>query len=296
MTTTIHTEIFYFSGTGNSLHVARELAKRLPHSKITAIVSCMAENTCVSKAESVGLVFPVHALTIPIVMRLFLQKLTLDNARYVLAVATRQGTVFHGFRRIEDILKRKHLKLNAEFLVTMYGNDSRHRNFTTPSGEVLRHIESEAARDIEFVAGKVNTQLAFRTVDTRITVPTGNNKLGSWLTEKLVLACMDVAERLGGVNYFYHDTRCNGCGICARVCLSGKIRMTPDTPVWQKSQLCFMCFACLNFCPQESVQIKDIPGVKSHTISNGRYPHPYATVQAMEVQKASGGAPDPAME
>jgi formate hydrogenlyase subunit 6/NADH:ubiquinone oxidoreductase subunit I len=48
-----------------------------------------------------------------------------------------------------------------------------------------------------------------------------------------------------------------------------------------------MCFACLNFCPVKAVQISDIPGVKSMTKENGRYPHPYASVDDMINQKAN---------
>ncbi len=52
-----------------------------------------------------------------------------------------------------------------------------------------------------------------------------------------------------------------------------------------------MCYACLNFCPAQSVQINDIPGiVKSYTRTNGRYSHPYATVKdiAREKQEVKG--------
>jgi Pyruvate/2-oxoacid:ferredoxin oxidoreductase delta subunit len=46
-----------------------------------------------------------------------------------------------------------------------------------------------------------------------------------------------------------------------------------------------MCFACLNYCPEKSVQINDIPGVKSYTKENGRYSHPYAVVKDISMQK-----------
>jgi len=35
------TEIYYFSGTGNSLHVAKELQKRLPETNLIPIVSLL---------------------------------------------------------------------------------------------------------------------------------------------------------------------------------------------------------------------------------------------------------------
>ncbi len=37
----MRTEIYYFSGTGNSLHVARELQKRLPNTKLVSVISAL---------------------------------------------------------------------------------------------------------------------------------------------------------------------------------------------------------------------------------------------------------------
>ena len=91
------TEIFYFSGTGNSLFVAREISAGIPNSIITPIVACVAQNKCKSDAEVIGIVFPVHALTIPIIVHIFLRKLEIRNSKYIFSVATREGTVFKGF-------------------------------------------------------------------------------------------------------------------------------------------------------------------------------------------------------
>ena len=96
---------------------------------------------------------------------------------------------------------------------------------------------------------------------------------------------MTVSEYIGGVNYFCSDSKCKGCGTCEKVCLSGKIKMSDKKPVWQKNVFCYMCYACVNFCPAQSVQINDIPFVKSYTRENGRYPHPYATAKDIAGQK-----------
>jgi hypothetical protein len=61
--------------------------------------------------------------------------------------------------------------------------------------------------------------------------------------------------------------------------------MTSGRPAWQRDVLCFMCFACVNHCQKESVQIKTIWAVRSHTPDNGRYGHPYATSRDIAAQK-----------
>ncbi|MDO9045793.1 MAG: 4Fe-4S dicluster domain-containing protein [Methanobacteriaceae archaeon] len=96
---------------------------------------------------------------------------------------------------------------------------------------------------------------------------------------------MTVSEYTGGVNYFCSDFKCTGCGTCEKVCLSDKIKMMDNKPVWQKDVFCYMCYACVNLCPAQSVQINDIPFVKSHTRENGRYSHPYATANDIAGEK-----------
>ena len=66
---------------------------------------------------------------------------------------------------------------------------------------------------------------------------------------------------------------------CEKVCLSKKIKMINKKPVWKKDVQCFYCYACINYCPKQSVQIK------SFTEKNGRYSHPYATSDDIARQK-----------
>jgi NAD-dependent dihydropyrimidine dehydrogenase PreA subunit len=84
---------------------------------------------------------------------------------------------------------------------------------------------------------------------------------------------------------FYYDEKCTGCGICEQVCLAEKVHMVDGRPVWQDAVRCHGCFACLNFCPQESIQVKSKWYLKSFTEQNGRYHHPEITAKDIAAQK-----------
>lgn len=73
--------------------------------------------------------------------------------------------------------------------------------------------------------------------------------------------------------HFYADTNCNGCGICEKVCLSEKIALVDDRPVWRVEAKCYASFACINFCPRQAIQIRSRFPVQSCTTETGRYPH-----------------------
>ena len=74
------TDIYYFSGTGNSLYVSRELEARIPDSNLIPIVSVLNglnKNKMDKKtvAATIGFVFPCHGLTIPVPVKKFLKSL-----------------------------------------------------------------------------------------------------------------------------------------------------------------------------------------------------------------------------
>ena len=52
--------LYCFSGTGNSLHPAQELRKRLPDTHWVSMVRALDEGKFKSNADRVGLVFPIH--------------------------------------------------------------------------------------------------------------------------------------------------------------------------------------------------------------------------------------------
>lgn len=280
-------EIYYFSGTGNSLFVARELQKKVPDSAIIPMVSLLQQEAIHTNGKTIGIIFPCHALTIPIAVKRFIRKTDVQSAEYIFAIATRYGTVFRGFNIIEKLLKKKNKHLNSQFIVNMCHNEAprSESNYLVPSRSDILQIETTVLQQVDQISNVIKTQSSFLEKDANVIIKSSSSPIIGSIIEKLVVFAMNISEHIGGVNYFYHDDKCNGCGICEKVCLSEKIKITEKKPIWQRNVLCYMCFACLNYCPQKSVQIKNIPGVRSYTTENGRYPHPYATVNDISAQK-----------
>ncbi len=280
------TEIFYFSGTGNSLFVAKELAKRIPHSRVRPIISCLGQDAIRTGGDVMGLVFPVHAMAVPTPVKQFLRRADLRSAKYVFAIATRLGLVFEDFGAVDRLLRKQGLRLDARFILTMGSNDAKSEGYHCPTDAVIATFEADVLRRLDEIAKVVGNRERHRPKDTEFTIGLPYGRLRNRLFERFIIFLKTLSERTGGVNYYYADDTCTGCGICERICLSGKIVMTGGRPKWRKEILCHMCYACLNFCPKQAVQIKGIRGVvRSFTPINERYSHPYATVKDIVEQK-----------
>lgn len=52
-------------------------------------------------------------------------------------------------------------------------------------------------------------------------------------------------------SYQYDDAKCNGCGVCSKVCPVNNIKIIKERPQWQNH--CETCYACFLWCPNEAI-------------------------------------------
>jgi ferredoxin len=252
-------QIYYLSGTGNSLHVARELEKRLPETVLVPIISVLRDDRIVTTAETVGLVFPIHNLTTPIPVERFLQRVDMRPAKYVFAVATRLCSD-KVFLNIDKILEKQGKSLDAYFSVEMPCTYI--PLFTLPSQGAIAKMEAELQKRLDEIQTIVASKQVNREKDDLLVFLLGH------ILYPMITAFMFKVRFPDMARSFYADSRCTGCGLCEKVCLSERIRMKNDKPEWIESIDCVYCFACLHYCPVEAIQIR---GRK--TITKGRYHH-----------------------
>ncbi len=287
-------EIYYFSGTGNSLFIANQLKDRIPNVKLIPIAGLLNrilnKDTWESRnnfpfyasAEIVGFVFPCHGLTIPIPVWKFLKKFNLKASTYLFAVATRGGSVFRGFAKINKILKKQGKNLDASFVIDMCMNDPKLSAFAVPTSEELSSIKENSLKKVNIILKTILNREKYEDNIDGVTF-TKYKSLNYVLERMVAFAVHHIAPR--EKTYFYADSKCTGCGICEKVCLAQKIRMENNQPCWQPTKDCYFCYSCLNYCPNQAIQIYSKFYMKSYTVERGRYPHPYAKVNDIANQK-----------
>jgi len=272
----VRKEIYYFSGTGNSLHVARELEKRLPGAKLIPILSLVSQESVKAAGETVGFVFPHYASSLPKIVHTFIEKLDLSSARYLFAIATRGGTKTMAFAEIDEILEEKGRRLDAFFAITMpSGGEPLVKGYAdqiTP--ERVFRLESEMLARLDAIQTVVLNGETSREDDRRAAPPPPFLVPFLPLLDAISPYLVRLGKRVESSFDFYSDQNCTGCGICERVCLAEKVRMVDSRPVWQEAVKCHGCFACLNYCPAESIQVGSKWYLKPYTDQNGRYHHP----------------------
>ena len=165
-------EIYYFSGTGNSLVVARDIAGRLD-GKLIPVASVIDGERIRTEAGVVGIVFPVHNVVnggVPSIISRFLAKLEGIASTYIFAVCTCGAGSGEALVNIEKLIKAKGGKLAAGFTVKMPFNcppftkeDEQLKRFQGWEQQLAEVVETVAARKeikIKMVNPVVNTLLS----------------------------------------------------------------------------------------------------------------------------------------
>lgn len=285
------TEIYYFSGTGNSLAVARDLAEKM-RGRLTAIASLMDQDCIITEADVVGIVFPIYYATngesgIPLIVGRFVKKLEDIGSKYLFAVCTHSGMPGASIENLGKIIKSTGGKLAAGFAVKMSIPPS-------TAVKLKKYLFHKDLSKVDIARTREEQQQIFENWRKKLEVIveyTGAGKTGVYESRgalaKIIwspflplvrLVFLGRCKKLAAASRlpfsqliplidrsFRYDEKCNGCGICARVCPVNNIEIVGERPVWQHR--CENCYACYQWCPPEAIRGDMVE-------YNERYHHP----------------------
>lgn len=255
----MNSTIFYFTGSGNSLKVAKDIANKLQGAELVQICKANMERYKETLSGTVGFVFPVYCAGLPFMVLDFAEKLKLDKDAYVFAVSTQGGVPGISHKQLEDVLAVRGIKLSAVFGIPMPGNyqvmyppqssESQQKRFAAQKELVNKIVESVNTKEVIKVEAAKGLMKAFCNMMYKKFIPYDRDK------------------------NFWVDEKCNGCGTCSKVCPADNIVISGGKPEWKHQ--CEHCLACMHWCPKQSLQYKKV------TVKRGRYQHPEIKVQEM---------------
>ncbi|MFA6104783.1 MAG: EFR1 family ferrodoxin [Victivallaceae bacterium] len=257
-------EIFFFSGTGNSLALAKSLAGKLGSARLTKI-RYAGEAEIVSAAEKIGIIYPVYSFGMPKIVKAFIGKLKVMPNSYIFAICNYAGMSGSAMKQTQKALAARNIKLNSGFGLVMPSN-------YLPFGgaepeEKFQKKVSRAESRLEEIAGIVKAGES-KNIENPWYFP-------YWLTE--AANRYFIKSIVKEVNKFHADGKCAGCGLCAKVCPSANIRIIDGKPQWGTN--CELCLACLQWCPAHAIQMGTIPPGRK------RYHHPDIKAEEMLYNK-----------
>lgn len=247
--------ILVFSGTGNSMSVARQLADRLGDR-----VSVYPDVAEAAGGERVVWVFPVYSWGVPPVVKKWMDaaapKLGASGRHYaVMTCGDDAGLAGRMWRR----LAAGHGWTPAgEFTVIMPNTYVLMKGFDTDPVEIAEAKLAAAPAAVAKIAEAIGrgTDAGDNTVKGRF----------AWLKTAVIYPWF--VRHAMSPRPFHPDGGCVGCGLCARSCPLGNIRMENRRPCWGDN--CALCLRCYHVCPHRAVAYgKATRGKSRHTAMLG---------------------------
>ncbi len=236
--------IFYFSGTGNCLDIARNIAKEIGGARIIRIKKKMPFFK-VSDARKVGFVFPCYGGGAPEDVLRFATKLKIRPGTYTFAVGSCSAYVGTGIAKLNKIIPLKYWNVITHHCSCIW-------LFPHKMMMPMLSVGEAQARSID-LAEKIAKDI----VDEKVL--RGNPPLNPFNVIENMGWPMIAKKKIAA---FEVDNKCISCGQCVKLCPRENIKIEDG-----KAKIgsdCAQCMGCLQFCPENAISIGGITKKREH--------------------------------
>lgn len=237
--------ILCFSGTGNSLYIAKLLADNLNDNVIELkdellIDSRQSTLNCKNEVRVVW-VFPVYSWGMPTVVERYIKNVTLRGSgglgHYMVATCGDDAGLTH--RQWRKSLKRRHWTDMGTFTVIMPNTYTLMKGFDTDPTDVAAAKLAAAPARVKEIAADIESQSIVDKVKT-----------GKWAWIKSHIIRPWFVRHAMSPKPFHATDACTGCGLCAKTCPLENVMMWKRRPEWRDR--CALCLRCYHICPNHA--------------------------------------------
>lgn len=231
--------IFYFTGTGNSLYVAKEICNSFGQVDIVAIPQAVdRQEFDYEDYSQVGFVIPLYFMGMPVMVKDFIDKIHIPNATYIFSVVTRAYTKGLVFTEINKSLMKQGKNLN-------YGK------YISFPDCYIRWDQAHAEESQQKVFKKATNQLEImkqELLGEKMCI----DKEGIIINATSSVINKIWKARLSSINKTFKVSEdCIQCGICVRTCPAKNIKLDGKVLKWDRK--CQDCMACVQSCPHNAI-------------------------------------------
>ena len=226
--------ILYFSGTGNSLAIARKIAEAL-NDQVLPLTEAVQQD--LTNERRIGLVFPTYDFNLPLALPEMVSHLKISPKSYVFTVVTCGSMAGNCIWVLRRLLREKGIELAYSHKVSVPDNSA--LAFGRNPNKQLKKFERVPAR-MEQIIRELQAESH--------TLHYSWFSLLSWLlgrpaVEKGMIHCLGPKV---------NADKCTGCNTCVRVCPMDNINLTDEKAIIGDN--CTVCLACVHVCPQQAIR------------------------------------------
>lgn len=262
--------ILYFTATGNSLYIARQLADE--DTELLSIPQMVKQDRRDFEADEIGIVYPIYGHMPPNMVREFIKKAKL-KADYKFAVLTYGARKCNAVEIWDDI---SHKAGNPfDYITTIVMVDNWLPNFDM--NEQMK-IDKRIPENLQRISADLAAQKHWHEL---VTEEERQMHAGFMAYTHLD---PEVGFLMRSEKYFQVTDACISRAICTTVCPRGNYELA-STGVKTEGD-CDFCFACIQNCPQKAIQFKPLPNdpllARGEVNPNARYRNEHVSLWSIK--------------
>ena len=235
--------ILYFSGTGNTHYIAKQIKDSLQNenAKCSAVETLPPER--IKNYDTLIFGFPIYACKMPEFLKQFTDKFPLTKSKRIVLFSTFAYTPCNAMKDATNYFEKRGFRVVFAKGVKMPGSD----------GLLLLKKGSHAAKKASQVNFKSIEQFVndvkYATYSNSAEKAQSNFLFTPFgLVAKLFIPIENPLKRA-----MFADEKCIHCGICEKVCPTNNIKVTESEVLFGNE--CVLCLRCVSQCPVEAIQI-----------------------------------------
>ena len=232
--------ILYFTGTGNSAYIAKQMAELTGDSLISMNERIMTNDVSeINAGGKLVFVVPTYAWRIPRIVEEWIAKTKFTGDVNAYFVMNCGDTIGNAKKYIKQLCKRKGFQYMGVTGIVMPENYI--ALYDAPEESVARQIIEDANPSISRIAGFIHEGRIFSDMQSNI-------------VDYLNSSVVNIAFYMFFVKTykFTADDKCIRCGRCVKECPLNNIYLKENKPVWAKK--CTHCMACICKCPTGAIE------------------------------------------
>ena len=234
--------VLYFSATGNTEFIAKELAKRLGDTCLNLLPRIKENDHSPLHSEKPFVICaPVYVCEMPRFMAKYLKEQTFTGSRDVYFIFTSGGYCGISGSLAKKMFKAKKMNYRGHYEFKMPRNYVANDSYpmlekTEVEKRIIEAYDQIKTVGADILAGKNLKARHIYLFEKVVTLPFNP----VWCKYKLTAKA------------FYTKENCLGCGKCEKLCPLNNIKIIEKKPVWGTK--CTHCMACIGNCPTNAIE------------------------------------------
>ena len=226
-------KIFYFTGTGNSLYVAKRLGGEL-----YSIPQILKGKNRIYEDEKIGIIFPTYGRSIPTIVKEFIEEITLKSP-YIFAIMTCGNNSGDATKYFASFAKKHNIEVHYSNSIVMVGNH-------------IPIVDIEEQKSLDKSIDENIDQLIKDVSNNR------NYIKGGMIIDPILRNAIKIVSQVHPIdspaNFSVNDS-CIKCSTCIKVCPRANVSYNDSKQIVFGNH-CESCLSCVNNCPKKAIQVK----------------------------------------